>query len=79
MSFFEKKEIGHHSQSICCCRTAPTPMSVASTTTLVGASSFGYVRRVAVATGSLMAMKAVIADSVQASSLELLVAEETQR
>ena len=49
---------------------------IASTmyTTLVGASSFGCMRRVAVAKASLMAMKAVIAASVQAS---LLAVEES--
>ena len=51
-------------------------MSEASTTTLVGASSFGCMRRVAVAKASLMVVKAVVAASVQASSLELLVVEE---
>ena len=39
-------------------------------------STFKEMRRVAVAKASLMAVKAVVAASVQASSLELLVVEE---
>ena len=50
-----------------CCKTAPTAVSDASVMRDVGASRWGYDRRVTCARASFVALKAVIALSVQTS------------
>ncbi len=50
---------------MCCWSTAPTALSDASVMRQVGASGWGYERRVALASASFVASKADRAESVQ--------------
>ena len=57
--------IGCQHPRMCCCKTAPTAVSDASVMRRVGASRWGYDRRVALAKASFAAWNAASAVSVQ--------------
>ena len=61
--------MGHQAPSMCCCNTAPTAVSEASVVMVVSASGLGWWSRVALASISLLLLKAVLVSSSHVSVL----------